>query len=121
MSDTINNESTTTNPQSQNQFQPTEINSNSTSHNVELNSLRDMSYYLSDITSTNSLSMDQLKEYIKYPMIYNKILRTISKQAYSTSGIYSNTIDYCVAIPTLDSFTICRNKNPDNKIKKQKI
>ncbi len=91
------------------------------SHQIELNSLRDMSYYLSDITSTNNFSMEQLKEYIKYPMIYNRILRTISKQAYSANGIYGNTVDYCVAIPTLDSFTVCRNKNKQNKTKKQKF
>jgi hypothetical protein len=99
------------------QSQSNEFNS----HEIELNSLRDMNYYLSDITSTNSTSLEQTKEYIKYPMIYNKILRAISKQSYSANGIYGNTVDYCVAIPTLDSFTVCRNKNKQNKKHKQKF
>lgn len=91
------------------------------SYPVELNSLKDMSFYLYDTLSTNTTNMEQLKQYIKYPMVYNKILRTISRQAYNANGLYANTIDYCVAIPTLDWITVLRNKADTYKKKKAKF
>lgn len=98
----------------------TSSHASSTSHDIELNSMQSMDFYLSDITGVISVSMEQLKQYIRYPMIYNKILRTISRQAYSSNGIYANTIDYSVAIPSLDFVTICRNRNKKKKKIKEK-
>ena len=93
----------------------------SNSYPIELNSLRDMGFYLSNIVGDNETSMDQLKQYVKYPMIYNRILRQISKQSYNANGLYANTIDYSVAIPSLDFITVCRNKTNKSKEKKKKF
>ncbi len=77
---------------------------------IEVNSLRDMNYYLSDTTSNPKYSMENLKQYIKYPMIYNRILRVISKQAYYSNGLYGESIDRMVSLPTLSYITTLRNK-----------
>lgn len=88
-------------------------------YNIETNSLGSISYFSSSNTSVNNLSMETLKEYVKYPMIYNEVLRTISEQAYNENGLYSNTIDYSVAIPTLAYITTLRNKTDILKKKKK--
>ena len=86
-----------------------------TSNQIELNSLTS-SIYSYDTYSTSYLSRSQLKEYIKYPMIYNRILREISTQAYNTNGQYSNVIDYLTSIPMLSHIVI----SPKTNTKKQK-
>ena len=103
----------------------TEINSNTTpplsnSNEIELNSLSYSSFSLGRL-DTDNVSMSDLKQYVKYPMIYNEILRTISEQAYNSQGIYSNTVDYSIAIPTLTHITTMRNKTPELKEKKNKF
>jgi hypothetical protein len=54
-------------------------------------------------------------------MIYNEILRTISRQSYNSQGIYANTLDYMVAIPTIAYITTMRNNTPTFKKKKKKF
>ena len=100
----------------------TETNSqiNSNSNEIELNSLSYNSFSYGRLNTTNIL-MNDLKEYVKYPMIYNEILRTISEQAYNAQGIYSNTIDYSIAIPTLAHITTMRTKTDELKKKKKKF
>ena len=94
----------------------------STSNEIELNSLSYNSYSLSTgRLDTDNIPMSDLKQYVKYPMIYNEILRTISEQAYNSQGIYSQVIDYSVAIPTLAYITTMRNKTPELKEKKKKF
>ena len=44
---------------------------------------------------------DQLAALVRDPMANNKILREISLILYGTSGIYTNTVDYMTAMPTL--------------------
>ena len=88
----------------------------STSNEIELNSLSYNSYSFSTgRLDTDNIPMSDLKQYVKYPMIYNEILRTISEQAYGTQGIYSNICDYMIAIPTLANITTMRNKTPELK------
>lgn len=99
-----------------------ELNNNpdieTNSYQIETNSLVSNSYFISTNTYSDNISMEQLKHYIRYPMIYNQILREISKKAYNENGIYANTIDYMVAIPLLSYITTLRNKT--EKLKKQK-
>ena len=102
---------------------PEELNQNDSnietnSYQIEANSLASNSYFISTNTYSDNISMEQLKHYIKYPMVYNQILREISKKAYNENGIYANTIDYMVAIPLLSYITTLRNKT--EKLKKQK-
>lgn len=95
-----------------------EIENKDYSFDVETNSINSASFnYFSTSVSTNNLSMDQLQEYIKYPMIYNAILREISKQAYNNNGMYARAIDTRVALPLLSYVTVFRNKD---SIKKKK-
>ena len=54
-------------------------------------------------------------------MIYNEILRTISRQSYSLNGIYGQSIDRMIALPTLSYITTLRNKTPQMKDKKTKF
>ena len=103
----------------------TEINSKTTpplsnSNEIELNSLSYSSFSLGRL-DTDNVSMSDLKQYVKYPMIYNEILRTISEQAYDSCGLYSNIIDYMIAIPTLSYITTMRNSDPEFKDKKKKF
>lgn len=65
--------------------------------------------------------MSDLKQYVKYPMIYNEILRTISRQSYALNGIYGQSVDRMIALPTLSYITTLRNKTPQMKDKKTKF
>ncbi|HBI36830.1 MAG TPA: hypothetical protein DDY71_04235, partial [Spirochaetia bacterium] len=49
------------------------------------------------------------------------ILRTISRQSYSSNGIYGQTIDRIIALPTLSYITTLRSKLPKMKEKKDKF
>jgi len=92
------------------------------SNEVETNSLSYNSYSISTgRLDTDNIPMSDLKQYVKYPMIYNEILRTISEQAYGLQGIYSNICDYMIAIPILSHITTMRNKTPELKEKKKKF
>lgn len=91
------------------------------SHPVELNSLRNMGFYLSNLVNDNLTTMEQLKQYVKYPMIYNRILRAISRQSYNANGLYGQSIDRMVALPTLSYITTLRNKTDKMKNMKSKF
>ena len=75
-------------------------------------------------TNTSNLSMDGLQGYIKYPMIYNAILREISKQGYNSNGMYARAIDTRVSLPLLSYVCVLRKslsgKKINNKDKKRK-
>jgi len=117
------------NPQSQSQ-QKTEINTNnlnnqstpplSNSNEIELNSLSYSSFSLGRL-DTDNISMSDLKQYVKYPMIYNEILRIISRQSYCLNGVYGQSIDKMVALPTLSYITTLRNNSKQMKNKKAKF
>lgn len=94
-----------------------QIEDSSLSHEVELNSLMSDSFYM--FQNYSSYSMEQIKNYTRHPMVYNAILREISKQAYSVNGLYGNTIDRMVALPTLSYITTMRNSK-SKKIKNVK-
>ena len=54
-------------------------------------------------------------------MIYNEILRTISRQSYALNGLYGQSIDRMIALPTLSYITTLRNKTPQMKNNKVKF
>lgn len=93
-------------------------NNINTSYEIEANSLVNASFLISNINYSDDIPLDSMRHYIKYPMIYNRILREISRRAYNSNGIYANVIDYLVAIPTLDSITSYRKRLA--KLKKHK-
>ena len=92
------------------------------SNEIELNSLSYNSYSFSTgRLDTDNIPMSDLKQYVKYPMIYNEILRTISRQSYSLNGLYGQSIDRMIALPTLSYITTLRNKTPQMKDNKTKF
>ena len=54
---------------------------------------------------------DQLQALVRDPMANNKILREISLILYGTSGVYTNTVDYMTAMPTLYNVIVPHGRN----------
>ena len=115
---------TSNTPLSSDENQQVETNS----FDVETNNINSSSYYFqSTYNNSSNLSMEGLQNYIKYPMIYNAILREISKQCYNSNGMYARSIDTRVALPLLSYVAVLRRFNNDKNIKnkdkkrKQKI
>lgn len=66
-------------------------------------------------------SPEQLSSLVKDPMGNNKILRDISLILYGTSGVYTNTVDYMVAMPTLDRVIVTHGKDVSKKKKNKEL
>lgn len=64
-------------------------------------------------------SPEQLSALVKDPMANNHILRELSLILYGTNGVYTNTVDYMVAMPTLDKVIVPHGES-SNKKKKNK-
>lgn len=58
---------------------------------------------------------EQLAALVKDPMGNNKVLRELSLILYGTNGVYTNTVDYMVAMPTLDRVIVPHGKNAQKK------
>ncbi len=66
--------------------------------------------------------LQSLKNMVSCPMQYNEELRHLSNELYSANGMLRNTIDYMVALPTLDSVIVNDSSNDTiNKRSKRKI
>ena len=80
-----------------------------TSPNIFLYNFNILDYY----------SLEDIRNVIQNPMVYNDVLREMSRMLYSTNGIYTNTIDYMVAMPTLDKVLVpfgkSKRKKQENK------
>lgn len=94
------------------------------SYDVEVNSIgsNTFQFFSRNYSSVSDVSMPMLQEYIRYPMIYNAILREISRQAYNSNGMYARSVDTRVALPLLSYILVSRNTKPKSKanIKKRK-
>jgi len=62
-------------------------------------------------------SPEMISNMIRQPMVYNEELRKLSNELYSASGLLTQCIDYCTAMPTLDYVVIPRGRN---KIKQRR-
>jgi len=87
-----------------------------TSYNIELNSLNTSTYFFQEALNTG-VSIERLKLFIKYPMKYNTQLRQLSREAYNSSGMYSNCIDYLTSIPTLDFIATSDDDSSEGDLK----
>lgn len=76
------------------------------SYEVELNALSDTIGFITSFYNTDNVSQEELKQYIQYPMLYNRQIRNISKRMYNLHGLYGRTVDKMVAAPTLDYLII---------------
>lgn len=94
-----------------------ETQENTGSNEIEINSLggSSFSFFSNRSYDVGNVSMETLQDYIKYPMIYNAILRELSIQAYNANGLYANAVDTRVALPLLSYLMI--NRNPESKSK----
>ena len=60
-------------------------------------------------------SQEQLADLVRDPMGNNKLLREISLILYGTNGVFTNTVDYLTAMPTLDRVIVPHGKSPNRK------
>ena len=64
---------------------------------------------------------EQIRDLIRDPMGNNRILREISRILYGCNGVYTNTVDYMVAMPTLDSVIVPYGASPQKKKKNKAL
>lgn len=99
-----------------------ETQENTGSNEIETNSLSSssFSFFSNRSYDVGNVSMETLQDYIKYPMIYNAILRELSIQAYNANGLYAKSVDTRVALPLLPYVMVNRNSEPKFKVKAKK-
>lgn len=66
-------------------------------------------------------SQEQLAALVRDPMANNQILRELSLILYGTNGQFSNSVDFMVAMPTLDSVVISRGASPTKKRRNEQL
>lgn len=64
---------------------------------------------------------EQIRDLIRDPMGNNQVLREISRILYGCNGVYTNTVDYMVAMPTLDSVIVNYGDSPQKKKRNEKL
>jgi hypothetical protein len=64
---------------------------------------------------------ETLQNLARYPMEYNSQLRELSLMLYGTNGTYTHTVDYMVAMPTLDRVIVTHGKNKNKKRKNKEL
>jgi hypothetical protein len=90
------------------------------SFEIETNSTYTYESFFSTRTNSTNISIESIQEYIRYPMIYNDILREISKQSYGLNGIYSQAINTRVSLPLLSHVVIPPKRSKKTKKDKTK-
>lgn len=73
------------------------------------------SYHYFGLDIFDSYTQEQLTALVRDPIGNNELLREISRVLYGTSGVYTNTVDYMVAMPTLDKVIVTHGKNASKK------
>ena len=85
----------------------------------EFNSFR--SYRLNAISYYGMMNVfdlynpEQIRDLIRDPMANNQVLREISRILYGCNGVYTNTVDYMTAIPTLDNVIVPYGESKQKK------
>lgn len=62
-------------------------------------------------TYYNVINYEQVKNWLKDHVAYNQQLRRTSHMLYNANGIYTNVVDYMVALPTLDRVVYSINRS----------
>lgn len=86
-----------------------------------MHSMRDLSTYYFGIDIFSLYSAEQLAELVKDPIAHNDILRRISLILYGTNGVYTNSVDYMTAMPTLDKVIVTHGRNKDKKRRNKEL
>ena len=79
------------------------------------------SHYYFGLDVFDSYTQDQLTAIVRDPIGNNELVREISRILYGTSGVYTNTVDYMVAMPTLDKVIVSYGKNTSKKQKHKEL
>ena len=66
-------------------------------------------------------SPENLSELVKDPIGNNKMLRDISRVLYGTNGVFTNTVDYMRAMPTLDRVVVTHGRSAAQKKKNKSL
>ena len=107
-----------------NNYRPPKNNSRGKDNSHEFNSYNSYILFPSMFSGMDVLDYytpEQLVNIIKNPMVNNKTLRDLSLILYGTNGVFTNTVDYMVAIPTLDKVIVTHGKNKDKKRKNKEL
>lgn len=91
-------------------------------HDYEVNAYRStsiLSSYYFGMNIFDYYSAEQLAALVRDPMANNQILRELSLILYGCNGVYTNTVDYMTAMPTLDKVVAVTGSN-DRKKKSNK-
>jgi len=104
------------------------VENNSSVSNSKNNTIHEFNTYRSRQTYSSFgfnvldlYSQDQWMSLVRDPMNNNKLLREISLRLYGTNGVLRNTVDYLVAMPTLDKAIVSHGNSPQKKRKNEQL
>ena len=80
-----------------------------------------LSNYYFGLNLFDMYTPDQLSDLAKNPIENNDILRKVSLMLYGSNGTYTNTVDYMVAMPTLDKVIVPHGKNASKRKKNKEL
>ena len=99
-------------------------NNSENAPSYEFNSFRSSLAYSNAYFGLNIFdfySPEQYSALVRDPMSNNKMLRDISLILYGTNGVYTNTVDYLKAMPTLDKVIVSHGKNTAKKKRNKEL
>lgn len=64
---------------------------------------------------------DELMVMVSDPMAHNQELRKVSLMLYAQNGVYTNSVDYMVAMPTLSRVIVPHGKNKQKNIRNKEL
>lgn len=74
-----------------------------------------LSNYYFGVNIFEYCSPEQLADLVKDPMANNEFLRRLALMLYGTNGSFTNSVDYMVAMPTLDRVVVPYGKSEKKK------
>ena len=73
------------------------------------------------LDTSDVYSAETLANLARNPMVNNKELRELSLLLYGTNGAYTHTVDYTVAMPTLDRVIVTHGRNSAKRKKNKEL
>lgn len=72
-------------------------------------------YPLNSCNILDFYDVEQIQHMVEDPMTHNEEIRRLSRMLYSCNGVLTNVVDYCTALPTLNSVVVAHGKSPSKK------
>lgn len=95
---------------------------NSVSHELQsFSSSHSYSNYYFGFDIFDMYSPEELFALIRDPMTHNRQCREISLVLYSTNGVYTNTVDYMTAMPTLDRVVVPHGESKKKRDRNKRL